>query len=339
MNLEKDKQGESYPTRQTLVIAELKTQWRRMNEELDYKKMQLHDLVTKVHQEEVKSTQATDRENRMRVELLRCQKDVTEASHLKEEVQKLRSEVVVLKSELEKSSPPGWWCALGEDNARLAEENVNLSRHLERFVNPKNKGQEKAINTIISTPDLYDPSYEAERSAYVEGWDEWALDPTSRELKVGHWKTMGGNQAYEMKRNERAALLAMKLGIGQVVYEKPPRADEEKAGAEEEEAPYVMKNALNLASVHSTGLGNIYIGDFVAMLSPEEVRQTASEIYADFLAGNGSLVDTKEGLDGEEMEALLAEVKMRNMSSSLILTLSVTLIRGHRELCLAWGHF
>jgi len=58
LQLEVGRQGLDQQSRHTLIITELKNQLRQLSEETDYKDMQVHDLVTKIHQEQMVSTEA-----------------------------------------------------------------------------------------------------------------------------------------------------------------------------------------------------------------------------------------------------------------------------------------
>ena len=130
---------------------------------------------------------------------MRCQTELMENVALKEEVNSLRGEIGVLKNELEASAPSGWWQALGEDNARLAEENTRLSLELE-----------KLLKSIEATKEEGEEGEEGEEVAGdVEKRD------TEKERKEPSDEDKA-KEAYEAKRQERAKAMAEKLGLDKV---------------------------------------------------------------------------------------------------------------------------
>ena len=129
---------------------------------------------------------------------------------------------------------------------------------------------------MISTTDLYNPIDEGMLALGQP--TEWYLQnrpgeaPTEpkpgHQIRVQPWCSSGGNEAYEERRNERAALLAEKLGIILGIGESSWEGPEEEA----EDQPYVMRHALNLHQAHSAGRADIFLGDLLPMVSAEEVQ-------------------------------------------------------------------
>jgi len=130
LNIEIEKQGVTQQTRQTLLITELKNQLRDLSEEADYKDDQLEAMVSKVHGAELAAAESHRHVNEIRSELLRAQKDLADGMGFRRQVQVLQHQVDLMSVELKASSPPGWWQSLGQENARLAEENARLTSEL-----------------------------------------------------------------------------------------------------------------------------------------------------------------------------------------------------------------